>query len=123
MKTSQLTIYLSLLICFFLNTAMISSNANTAISSSIEQQKSEAKPTKSKKRYFKKFKKAQKRILKRLRKVTGVEDGPTMLLAIGALILGGILIYYLFQLGFFVGLLAIVAVSIILYLLFRYLNY
>ena len=123
MKTSQLTIYLSLLFCFFLNTAMMSSKSDIVINSNIEQQKKKAQPTKMKKKRFKKFRKIKKRLLKSLRKVTGVEDGPTMLLAIGAVIIGGILIYYLFQMGFFVGLLAIVAVSFLLYLLFSYLNY
>ena len=71
----------------------------------------------------KKITKRLQHFLKKIRKITNVVDGGALLLAIGAVVLAAIVVYFMFTKGFFIGVLAVVAAAFLLYLLFQYLEY
>lgn len=65
----------------------------------------------------------RKKLRKTIKYLMNVVDSGALLIAIGAVIVMAILVYYFFSLGFLTGVLALVAVVFLLYLLFQYLEY
>lgn len=127
MKLHLLIAYCSFILVFIGNTAMIAPNTNVLDTrSNIETapiQKLKKKPSKRMKKRFKRFYKKIKKKVKKWRSTFSAIDGPTLVWAIGAIILGGLIVYYFFKLGFLTGVIAIIAVAFFLYLLFNYLGY
>ncbi len=94
--------------------------SNTKI---IPIQTTKKKPSKKIKKRLKRFYKKVTKKIKRWRSTFSAIDGPTLVWAIGAIILGALIVYYFFKIGFFTGVIAIIAVAFFLYLLFNYFGY
>lgn len=69
-----------------------------------------------KNRVRKRMNRIAKRLKSNLSKIkSGIADGSTLLWAIGAILLGALVIYYFFSISFIVGVLAIFGVAFLLY--------
>ena len=118
MKANQPLLIVSLLFVFLINNGTpVLASASTDMISNTQKIK-----TTKKKLTFKKH--VKKVIFKIKKKVTSfIDDGPTLVISMAAIILGIYGIYYFFSIGYIWGLLAFFAMAFFLYLLFTYLNY
>lgn len=112
------SIVFSLMFVFILNTGMIERNiptAETVIYTNTEHT-SHTPPTKTIK--LKHKRKRRKQFFK-----TNIVDEGALLIAVLAVGVAGIVVYFFFTMGFLTGVIAIVAAAFLLYFLFRYLEY
>lgn len=117
-KLKTNSIIFSLFLVFFLNTGMI--KRNLPIIHSEPPTKIQFTPKMQSAKTIK-FKHKRKRI-KQFFKTQIVDEG-ALLLAVLAVGVAGVAVYFFFSIGFFIGVIALVVAAFLLYSLFGYLEY